>query len=140
MGSIEGFNPSRFGRQLSARQAFVSFADQFTAEGDTRMSAANQAKKKIARGFVVTDAMLADFKTMLVNQKVRIDDEAFAKDEAFIRSMIHFEIDSALFGIDEARKNLMAHDPQAQFALAQFSEAEHLLTLSQTKASKGKAQ
>ncbi|HEX6976026.1 MAG TPA: S41 family peptidase [Vicinamibacterales bacterium] len=140
VGSIEGFNPTRFGRQLNARQAFVTFADQFTAEGDTRMSAANQAKKKIARGFTVTDAMLADFKSMLVNQKVKIDDEAFAKDDVFIRAMIHFEIDSALFGIDEARKNLIAHDPQAQFALGQFAEASQLLTLSQTKASKGKAQ
>ena len=40
--------------------------------------------------------------------------------------MIHFEIDSALFGIDEARKNLITKDPQAQFALSQFAEAEHL--------------
>ena len=31
--------------------------------------------------------------------------------------MIHFEIDVALFGIDEAQKNLIAKDPQAQFAL-----------------------
>ena len=43
--------------------------------------------------------------------------------------MIHFEIDSALFGIDEARRNLIAKDPQAQFALSQFGEAEHLLEL-----------
>ena len=35
--------------------------------------------------------------------------------------MIHFEIDVALFGIAEAQKNLIAKDPQAQFALAQFA-------------------
>ncbi len=43
--------------------------------------------------------------------------------------MIHFEIDSALFGVDEARRNLIAKDPQAQFALAQFAEAVHLTEL-----------
>ncbi|MBE3076604.1 MAG: S41 family peptidase [Actinobacteria bacterium] len=139
VGSVEGFNPTRFGRQLFAR-SFAAFADQFTAEGDTRMSAANQAKKKIARGFVVTDAILSDFKAMLTSQKVKIDDEAFAKDDLFIRSMIHFEIDSALFGIDEARRNLIAHDPQAQFAVSQFPEAERLTELARTHAPKDKVQ
>jgi carboxyl-terminal processing protease len=133
----EGFTPTRFGRLLQSRQEFVEFANQFTAEGDTRMSAANKSKKSIARGFVVTDAMLNDFKTRLVARKVKVDEESFAKDDAFIRAMIHFEIDSALFGMDEARRNLIAKDPQAQFALAQFGEAEHLLQLSSTKSARG---
>jgi carboxyl-terminal processing protease len=140
VGPLEGFNPSRFGRQLYARQSFAAFADQFTAEGDTRMSAANQARKKIARAFVVNDAMMADFKAMLTSQKVKIDEDAFVKDDAFIRAMIHFEIDSALFGIDEARRNLIAHDPQAQFAISQFPEAERLTELARTHAAKGKGQ
>ena len=140
VGSVEGFNPSRFGRQLFARQSFAAFADQFTAEGDTRMSAANQARKKIARGFVVTDAMLNDFKAMLTSQKVTIGDEAFAKDDVFIRAMIHFEIDSALFGVDEARRNLIALDPQAQFAVSQFPEAVRLTELARTHAAKDKGQ
>ena len=49
-GPVEGFNPTRFGRQLYGRQAFANFADQFTAEGDTRLSAANKNKKPITRG------------------------------------------------------------------------------------------
>ena len=51
--------------------------------------------------------------------------------------MIHFDIDSALFGMAEARKNLIAKDPQAQFALTQFGEAEHLLELSSNKSTRG---
>ena len=133
----EGFTPTRFSRLLQSRQEFVEFANQFTAEGDTRMSAANKSKKPIARGFVVTDAMVNDFKARLVARKVKVDEESFVKDDAFIRAMIHFEIDSALFGMDEARKNLIAKDPQAQFALAQFGEAEHLLQLSSTKSARG---
>jgi carboxyl-terminal processing protease len=137
VGTVEGFTPTRFGRLLNSRQEFVDFANQFTAEGDTRLSAANKSKKTIARGFVVTDAMLNDFKARLVTRKVKVDEEAFKKDEGFIRAMIHFEIDSALFGMDEARKNLIAKDPQAQFALAQFGEAEHLLELTPTRSAQG---
>jgi carboxyl-terminal processing protease len=137
VGTVEGFTPTRFGRLLNSRQEFVDFANQFTAEGDTRLSAANKGKKTIARGFVVTDAMVNDFKARLVTRKVKVDEEAFKKDEGFIRAMIHFEIDSALFGMDEARKNLIAKDPQAQFALAQFGEAEHLLELTPTRSAQG---
>jgi carboxyl-terminal processing protease len=129
VGPVEGFNPTRFGRQLHARLAFANFADQFTAEGDTRLSAANKNKKKIARGFVVTDDMLKDFKASIAAQKVKIDEESLAKDDTFIRAMIHYEIDAALFGMDAARRNLIAVDPQAQFALTQFGEAEHLIEL-----------
>jgi carboxyl-terminal processing protease len=137
VGTVEGFTPTRFGRLLQNRQEFVDYANQFTAEGDTRLGAANKSKKAIARGFSVTDAMLSDFKTRLVTRKVKVDEEAFIKDDTFIRAMIHFEIDSALFGMDEARKNLIAKDPQAQFGLAQFGEAEHLLQLSSTKSAGG---
>ncbi len=130
--SYEGFNPTRFGRLLAARE-LANFADQFRAEGDTRLGDANRNKKPIARGFVVDDAMLNDFKAGLVGRKVKIDEESFAKDDTFIRAMIHYEIDSALFGMEEARHNLIAKDPQAQFALGQFGEAEHLIHLSSTR-------
>jgi carboxyl-terminal processing protease len=137
----EGFNPTRFGRLLYARQEFANFADQFRAEGDTRLSDANKNKKPIARGFDVTDAMLNDFKALLVARKVKMDEASFAKDDTFIRAMIHYEIDSALFSMEEARRNLIARDPQAQFALAQFGEAEHLLELASTRSTRsGKGQ
>jgi carboxyl-terminal processing protease len=138
-GPVEGFDPTRFGRQLHVRQAFAQFADQFTAEGDTRLSAANKNKKPLARGFVVSDAMLADFRKALEAQKVRIDEQALKQDDTFVRAMIHYEIDLALFGIDEARRNLIMKDPQAQFATTQFGESMKLTELarSKTKAAKG---
>ena len=137
----EGFNPTRFGRLLYARQEFANFADQFRAEGDTRLSDANKNKKAIARGFEVTDAMLNDFKAQLVARKVKMDEASFAKDETFIRAMIHYEIDAALFSMEEARRNLIARDPQAQFALAQFGDAEALLQMSSTRSTRsGKGQ
>jgi carboxyl-terminal processing protease len=134
-GPTEGFNPTRVGRALYARGAFANFAERFTAEGDTRMSAATANRKRVARGFAVTDAMMADFKQSLVDQKVRIDEDSWAKDAEFIKAMMHYEIDVALFGVAEAQKNLIGHDPQAQFALAQFPEAVKLNELSKTRTS-----
>lgn len=133
-GPVEGFNPSIFGRMLYGRQTFANFADQFRAEGDTRLSAANKNKKAIARGFAINDAMMADYRALLAQHKVKIDEAAFKQDEPFIRAMIHYDIDLALFGIDEARKNLIAADPQAQFAVKQFAEAEKLTEMARTRA------
>ena len=48
--------------------------------------------------------------------------------------MIHYDIDLALFGVDEARRNLIAKDPQAQFALEQFPDAVKLTELARAKA------
>jgi hypothetical protein len=53
--------------------------------------------------------------------------------------MIHYDIDLALFGISEARRNLVLQDPQAQFALNQFGEAVRLTSLAKTKAGRGAA-
>jgi carboxyl-terminal processing protease len=132
-GPVQGFNPTRFGRSLYARSAFANFAERFSAEGDTRMSTASEGRKRLARGFVVTDAMVDDFKAFLQREKIKVDEAAFAKDVEFIKAMIHFEIDVALFGVAEGQKNLIAKDPQAQFALAQFADAVKLTELSKVR-------
>ena len=43
--------------------------------------------------------------------------------------MIHYEIDLALFGVEEARRNLILKDPQAQFAHQQFGGSAALTEL-----------
>ena len=139
-GPTEGFSPTRFGRQLVARGAFANFADQFVAEGDTRFSDATRSKKRISKGFAVTDEMLKDFRASLATQKIKIDEEAFAADDGFIRAMIHYDIDLALFGVEEARRNLVAKDPQTQFALGQFGEAQRLTELARAAPRSGKGQ
>ncbi len=50
--------------------------------------------------------------------------------------MIRYDIDLALFGVYEARRNLVVADPQAQFALTLFTEASSLLELGRGKAIK----
>jgi hypothetical protein len=137
---VEGFSPTKFGRQLWASGRFQSFADQYLAEGDTRFIAANKNKKRIAKGFTVTDEMLQDFRELLKTQRVVIDEQAFKGDLAFIKAMIHYEIDLALFGVEEARRNLIMQDPQAKFALSQFGEAQRLTELARSTPRGGEKQ
>jgi carboxyl-terminal processing protease len=128
-GPLEGFNPSRFGRLLYNRQEFENYAQKFSAEGDTRIAGTSVGRKTVKRNFVVDDAMVADFRTQLDADKVKIDDAAFQKDGEFIRAMIRFRIDEVVFGIADARRHLIAVDPQAQAALTEFGEAQKLTQL-----------
>ncbi|MEE2613564.1 MAG: S41 family peptidase, partial [Acidobacteriota bacterium] len=132
-GPIEGFDPTAFGRLLAARQEFATFAERFSAEGDTRIKEEGSGRQRVSPGFVIDDAMMADFRSQLESRRLTLDEEAeeaFVSDAAFIRAMMHYEIDLALFSLDEARRNLTAHDPQVQYALTLFPEAARLLNVS----------
>jgi carboxyl-terminal processing protease len=139
MGPVEGFSPTRFSRSMWARLIFQDFAQMFQAEGDTRIQGGH--RRMVARNFEVDDAMLADFKKFLIEEEhVRMDEAAFAKDQDFIRAMIRYGIDEALFGTEPARRHLLTKDPQTLFALAQFNEAERLTKLTQTRRSQASRQ
>jgi carboxyl-terminal processing protease len=134
-GPVEGFNPTRFARRLWSG-AFVGFAERFTKEGDKRPGAQSAAVYKVSPGWQVTDAMVQEFRAYLVREGVRVDDQAFKTDEAFIRAMIRYEVDVDLFGVAEARRNLSAVDPQIQAGLGYFDEAAQLLASRERRASR----
>jgi carboxyl-terminal processing protease len=129
-GPIEGFNPGRFGRSLYARGAFSNYAQKYAADGDTRVTQQSTGRRLVKENFVVDEAMVADFREQLKSDHVRIDEDAFTKDSEFIRAMIRFEIDNALFGIADARRHLVQVDPQAVAAMGVFGEALKLTELS----------
>lgn len=126
-GPMEGFDPSRLGRLLAARQEFASFAERFSAAGDRRIAAPSRGRKVVAPGFTIDDALLEEFKDYVRGRGLTIDDEAFTADFAFVAAMLRYEIDKAVFGADEARRNLFDADPQTQYAGTLFDEAERLL-------------
>ena len=128
-GPLQGFDPSRFGRLLSARQEFASFAERFSATGDTRISGESHGREFVELGFEIDAQMLDSFKEHLRDRGLTVDDEAFTADLEFIRAMLHLEIDIAVFDLKEARRNLFDLDPQAQYAMTLFDEAERLLQL-----------
>jgi len=132
-GPVEGFNPTRFGRSLwnsNNGGAFGSFATRFDVEGDTRVKQTPTGRKTVKANFVVDDAMVNDFREQLKADRVRINEDSFKKDLDFIKAMIRYEIDRALFGVGEARRHLIEVDPQARVALTTFGEAARLSELS----------
>ena len=86
--------------------------------------------RELAPDFEVTDEMLAEFKKLVQQSPIPFDEMAWNTDIEFIKAMIHREIDVDLFGIAAAYKNLARYDPQMQFALTLFPEAQQLLNMS----------
>jgi carboxyl-terminal processing protease len=129
-GPTEGFNPTRFGRTLFARNLFDTFAQRFSRAGDKRITASPSAPlRELTEDFQLTDAMVAEFKEHVQKSRLTIDDAAWQQDLTFIRAMMRFEIDLDLFGVEVARRNLSRQDPQLQFSLTLFPEAESLMRL-----------
>ncbi len=129
-GPMEGFNPTRFGRTLYVRNLFDVYAQRFARKGDTRISTTPTAPaRELAPGFEVTDAMVAEFRDVLEKAKLKIDEADWQKDLLFIQAMIRYEIDLDLFGVEAARKDLVKSDPQLQFGLSLFPEAQRLLEM-----------
>ena len=129
-GQYEGFNPTPFGKLLWARQEFEDYAQKFTAEGDTRISQQATGRRLVAREFNVDDAMLTDFREHLASRRLKVDEEAFAKDLPFIKAMIRYRIEEVVFGVSQAKRRLLTQDPQAQLGLSVFGEADKLLAMS----------
>jgi len=136
-GPIEGFNPGRFARMLFARQVFASFAQKFSAVGDTRIAVEGKDRKFVAKDFTVDAAMLEAFREHLKAEAVKIDEAAFTQDLAFITAMIRYEIDLNLWTVEDARRHLITTDPQAQLALTCFDEAEQLARAARGRSSRG---
>jgi carboxyl-terminal processing protease len=129
---IDGFNPTRFGRALYTRQLFDTFAQRFSRRGDTRIAPSATSKpRELTPDFVVDDAMLNEFKEHVRMSRLRIDEDSWQKDLDFIKAMLRYEIDVDLFGVEASRRNLSTRDPQLQFALTLFPEAQQLLQISQ---------
>ena len=136
-GPVEGFNPTRFMRSVHARGLFDVYARRFSRQGDTRIARSTSVEPRdLASGFTVTDDMVAEFKALVQESPLPFDEAAWQKDLDFVRAMMRFEIDRDLFGIAAAYQNLAQRDPQLQFAVTLFPEAQKLLQLGQQQESR----
>jgi carboxyl-terminal processing protease len=134
-GPVDGFNPSRFSRTLLARNLFATYAQNFTRRGDTRIPS-SPTSRPLDATYEVTDAMVAEFKELAKKSPVKWDEAAWTKDIEFIKAMIRREIDVDLFGMATAYLNMAKRDPQLQFAITQFGEAQQLLDMSRQSTSR----
>jgi carboxyl-terminal processing protease len=126
-GPLDGFNPTRFGRSIAARNLFDVYAQQFSRRGDSRLSRQGGKIRELDPNYEVTDQMLGEFKALVQKSPIVFDDASWQKDLDFIKAMIHREIDMDLFGVAVAHANLAKSDPQLQYALGLFPEAQQLL-------------
>ena len=127
-GQYDGFNPTPFTRGVIARDLFEAYARRFTRAGDTRIPpSATTARRELADDYEVTDAMLAEFREVVAASPMTFDEAGWQTDREFIKAMIQKEIDLDLFGASAAYRNLSKRDPQMQFALTLFAEAQQLL-------------
>jgi carboxyl-terminal processing protease len=134
-GAVEGFNPSRYARGLwnaNNGGVFGSYATRYDVEGDTRVKQTPTGRRTVKPDFVVDDAMVADFRQAMKDDHIRINDDVFTTDRDFIKAMIRYEIDRALFGVGVAKRHLIEVDPQARVALTMFGEAARLSELTKT--------
>jgi len=132
-GPVEGFNPTRFSRALGARNLFDVYAQRFSRAGDTRITP-NAGARTLTPDYQITDEMLAEFKALAQKSPIKWDEAAWQQDIEFIKAMLQREIDVDLFGVSTAFKNMAKRDPQLQFALTQFPDAQQLLELSKAPA------
>ena len=86
--------------------------------------------RELTSNFEVTDELVNEFKELVKKSPIPFDETSWQTDLPFIKAMIHREIDVDLFGLAAAYKNLAQHDPQLQFALGLFPEAQQLLNMS----------
>ena len=129
-GPVAGFSPTQVARTLYTRNLFDTYARRFTRRGDTRITASpSSERRELSEDFELTDAMVAEFKEHVRMSGLRVDEDAWEQDQQFIRAMIRLEIDIDLFSVEVARRNLSKTDPQLQYALTLFPEAEALMQL-----------
>jgi carboxyl-terminal processing protease len=132
-GYEDGFTPSRLARSIQARGMFESYAERFSREGDTRIAAKPSGDARaLSAGFDVSPAMLDEFKAMVQKTPLRFENSAWQTDLPYITASIQKEINSDLFGLGRAYADLAKRDPQLQFALGLFGEAQSLLQLNQS--------
>ena len=84
--------------------------------------------------------VIAEFKKLVASSGIKMDDQSFQADLPFIRAMIRYDIDLALFGVATARRHLVEADPQARYAMGLFDEAARLTEMSRSRATRAGAQ
>jgi carboxyl-terminal processing protease len=134
---VEAPEASKFVSHLIARQAFVGFSGGYSAAESTgvakisgtgsRSEAVSKKVQVVGRDFKADERILADFKAYLVQRKIRFTDEELTANRAEIVHEIEEEVLRQAFGEGEARRRVMAWDPQMQKALEVVGKAEILV-------------
>jgi carboxyl-terminal processing protease len=129
-GPMDGFNPTRLGRAIANRNLFDAYSQRFSRRGDLRIAASTSSQPRdLPVDYEITDALVAEFKELVKTSPIPFDEANWQKDLVFIKAQLRKEIDTDLFGAAVAYQNLAKADPQLQYALTLFPQAQQLLEL-----------
>ena len=111
-GPVEGFNADALRPLAVSRGLFAELrrAVQRRRRHAHRPLGPDRASI-VKKNFAVDDAMVEDFKAFVIGRNVKIDEEAWTKDLDFIRAMIRYNIDEAVFDVATARQHLVDRRP-----------------------------
>jgi carboxyl-terminal processing protease len=134
---VEAPEASKFVSHLIARQAFVGFSGGFSAAEATgvaqisgtgsRSEATSKKVKVVDRTFRADAAVFAEFRAYLAERKIRFSDDDLSANREGIGREIEEEVLRQAFGEGEARRRVMAWDPQVKKALEVIGKAETLV-------------
>ena len=114
MVQSDGFNPTRLGRSIAARNLFDTYAQQFSRRGDTRISRAGGTDAGARAGISRSPTRCsAEFKAHRAEEPGPLRRGVVGEGPRFIKAMIHREIDMDLFGVAVAYQNLAKQRPAA---------------------------
>jgi carboxyl-terminal processing protease len=128
--------PTKFVTYLIAKQAFVEFSRSFAPAESTgnadiagagSRSQARSHVKFIGRDFQVDDAVLADFRKLLDQRKLRHTEADLQANREAISRQIYEQVLLQVYGEGEARRRTLAWDPQVKKALEVVPKSEQLL-------------
>jgi carboxyl-terminal processing protease len=132
---VEPEQPGKLVSHLVARGALVGFSRFFEsssgqaqiAGAGSRSDAVSARVKVIGKDFKVDEAVLADFRSYLDEQKIRYSAEELEANRELLTRALSNEIVHQVFGEAEARRRSVAFDPQIKKALDLAPKAELLL-------------
>ncbi len=83
-------------------------------------------KPNVTKDFVVDDAVIADFKTYLAGQHIRVTDQQIEQNLPWLKWEIKREVFTTLFGLNEGYKVELDNDPQLVKAEESIPQAKAL--------------
>jgi carboxyl-terminal processing protease len=117
--------PTLLSAELLAKRVFFEYGAEF-ASTHKQLAADFDV---FQRTFVVTDAMLADFRRMFVKHNLKFNQASWDKDLGFIKSQIKSEIARNLWDNSRYQQVDAADDAQVKEALRLFPEASRVAQL-----------
>jgi carboxyl-terminal processing protease len=116
---------TRFTNDLIAKRVFFEFGSKYA----TVHREWGKDFQKFKSRFFIDDKMLADFKNLVQEQKIEFSQEAFDKDQKFIKMLLKAEAARHLWDSKHYYMIRVADDSQVQAAVTLMPEAAQVLSL-----------